>query len=140
MRFSALNGKQRGAVMRILLVDDELEFIVTLAERLSLRGIEADWTTKPLEAENMAAEKHYDVALLDVKMPEVSGINLKKRLQKKYPGMKFIFLTGHGSEESYRAGASEAGAEFYLLKPLQIEELVAKIYTALGKKGGADDE
>ena len=126
--------------MRILLVDDEVEFVVTLAERLSIRGIEADWTTKPSEAENMVGEKHYDLALLDVKMPEVSGISLKKRLQSKCPGMKFIFLTGHGSEESYKAGASEAGAEYYLLKPLQIEELVTKIYAALGGDGGAGDE
>ena len=126
--------------MRILLVDDEVEFVVTLAERLSIRGIEADWTTKPSEAEKMVGEKHYDLALLDVKMPEVSGISLKKRLQIKCPGMKFIFLTGHGSEESYQAGSSEAGAEYYLLKPLQIEELVTKIYTALGGDGGAGDE
>jgi DNA-binding response OmpR family regulator len=126
--------------MRILLVDDEMEFVTTLAERLSLRGIEADWTVKPLEAVNMVEEKHYDLVLLDVKMPEVSGISLKKRLQETSPGLKFIFLTGHGSEEEYQAGAFEAGAEYYLLKPLQIDELVSKIYAALGKEGGTGDE
>jgi DNA-binding response OmpR family regulator len=120
--------------MRLLLVDDEVEFVVTLAERLSLRGIEADWTDRPEEAIEMSQEKAYDLAVLDVKMPKVSGIDLKKRLQEKYPDMKFIFLTGHGSEESYSAGADEAGADYYLVKPLQIEDLVEKIRAALGEK------
>jgi DNA-binding response OmpR family regulator len=126
--------------MRILLVDDELEFVVTLAERLSLRGIDADYTIQPEEALEKARDANYQLAVLDVKMPKVSGINLKKQLQKATPDMKFIFLTGHGSEESYRAGASEAGAEYYLLKPIQIEDLVDKIRMALAGTEGADDE
>ncbi len=126
--------------MRILLVDDEVEFVVTLAERLSLRGIEADWTDRGEKALEMSEEQTYDLAVLDVKMPKVSGINLKKRLQEKCPNMKFIFLTGHGSEESYSAGTSEAGAEYYLVKPIQIEDLVKKIRAALRKNGGEDNE
>ena len=122
--------------MRILLVDDELEFVVTLAERLALRGIDADYTIQPEDAVEKAKATDYQLAVLDVKMPKVSGINLKKQLQKTTPEMKFIFLTGHGSEESYREGASEAGAEYYLLKPIQIEDLVDKIRTALDIKEG----
>jgi DNA-binding response OmpR family regulator len=122
--------------MRLLLVDDEVEFVVTLAERLSLRGIEADWTDQGEKALKMAEENAYDLAVLDVKMPKTSGIDLKKRLQGKRPDMKFIFLTGHGSEESYSAGTSEAGYEYYLVKPIQIEDLVEKIRSALKEKGG----
>jgi YesN/AraC family two-component response regulator len=69
-------------------------------------------------------------------MPKFSGIDLKKRLQEQCPDMKYIFLTGHGSEESYFAGTSEAGSEYYLVKPVQIDALVEKIQMALGKKGG----
>lgn len=126
--------------MRILLVDDEVEFVVTLAERLSLRGIEAEWTDRAEKALEMSEEQTYDLAVLDVKMPRVSGINLKKRLQEKCPNMKFIFLTGHGSEESYSAGTTEAGADYYLVKPIQIEDLVKKIRAALRKNGGEGNE
>jgi DNA-binding response OmpR family regulator len=122
--------------MRLLLVDDEIEFVVTLAERLSLRGIEADWTNRGEDALKMAESKAYDLAVLDVKMPKTSGIALKKRLQEKSPDMKFIFLTGHGSEESYSAGASEAGSNYYLVKPIQIDDLVEKIRSAVKEKGG----
>jgi DNA-binding response OmpR family regulator len=122
--------------MRLLLVDDEVEFVVTLAERLSLRDIEADWTDNCDDALKMAKAKEYDLAVLDVKMPKFSGIDLKKRLQEQCPNMKYIFLTGHGSEESYFAGTTEAGSEYYLVKPVQIDALVEKIQMALGKKGG----
>ena len=126
--------------MRILLVDDEIDFVVTLAERLSLRGMETDWAIHPEEAIDMAAKRNYELAVLDVKMPKVSGIDLKKRLQELRPDMKFIFLTGHGSEESFHAAADEAGAGYYLLKPIQIEELVVKIRAALAEEGGSEDE
>ena len=72
-------------------------------------------------------EASYDIAVLDMKMPKVGGIDLKKRLQERCPGMKFIFLTGHGSEEAFRAGSAETGADNYLLKPVQIEDLVDRI-------------
>lgn len=126
--------------MKLLLVDDEVEFVATLAERLSLRGIQADWTTKPVEAISLVQEKHYDLVVLDVKMPIINGINLKSKLQDLSPNLNFIFLTGHGSEEEFQVGSSETGAEYYLLKPLQIDELVMKIHAAVGKGGGSGNE
>lgn len=126
--------------MKILLVDDELEFVSTLAERLEFRGFKVDWATRPEQALDLASASFYDLAILDVKMPRVNGIALKKLLQEKCPKMKFIFLTGHGSEESFIAGASEAGTDFYLLKPVQIEKLVAKIKSCCtNEKEGADE-
>jgi DNA-binding response OmpR family regulator len=113
--------------MKILLVDDEAEFVSALAERLSFRGIDADWVSRPEDAVEKAQEECYALAVLDVKMPKVSGIALKKLLQEKCPEMRVIFLTGHGSEEEYKAGTAEAGADAYLLKPLQLEDLLAKI-------------
>ena len=113
--------------MKILLVDDEVAFICALAQRLSLRGEDADWTSSPEDAVTMAEKETYDIAVLDIKMPKIDGIRLKKLLHDKCPDMKFVFLTGHGSEESFQAGVSEAGADNYLLKPVDIEDLVAKI-------------
>ena len=118
--------------MKILLVDDEIEFVSALAERLSLRGIDADWVSRPEDAITRAQECRYDLAVLDVKMPRLSGIELKVILQKKCPDMKFIFLTGHGSEESYEAGSAEAGAAYYLMKPLKLDDLIRKIDEVVG--------
>jgi len=117
--------------MRILLVDDEKEFVATLAERLSLRDIEADWVTSAKEAEQIIETRHYDLVVLDVKMPHMGGRQLKQIIEKKLPGIKTIYLTGHGSEEDYKAGSAEA--DYYLMKPVNIFELIEKINSALAK-------
>lgn len=118
--------------MKILLVDDEMEFVKTLAERFDLRGFEADWATNSEDAFKHVDEKSYDVAILDVKMPKIGGFELKGRLKEKCPDMKFIFLTGHGSEDDYITGCSEG--ECYLLKPTSIEMLIETINEVLGSK------
>ena len=68
--------------MKLLLVDDEEKFVARLAERLQLRGYEADWATTYGEALAKAGSKSYDVAVLDIKMPTMSGIDLKKRMEE----------------------------------------------------------
>jgi DNA-binding response OmpR family regulator len=108
--------------MKILLVDDEKKFVMMLAKRLVLRGIEVDYAFTGDEALAKAKNNLYDVAVLDVKMPGIGGIELEKRLKTLLPGMKSIFLTGHGSETDFTAGSAEAA--YYLAKPLQIEELI----------------
>jgi DNA-binding NtrC family response regulator len=121
--------------IRVLLVDDETELVSTLAERLELRGFEARWfisAEEALQCENICT---FEVAVLDVKLPRISGLELKKRLQVKCPSMKFIFLTGHGSSDDFAAGAAEAGEMFYLVKPVQIEAMVDKIHKAVQEQG-----
>jgi DNA-binding response OmpR family regulator len=108
--------------MRVLLVDDEEELVSALAERLSYRGIDADWSTTGAQALELVETNVYDVAVLDVKMPNIGGIELKRKLEKMRPGMKYIFLTGHGSEEDFRTGSAEASR--YLIKPLDIDALI----------------
>ena len=115
--------------MKVLLVDDEEKFVSRLAERLELRGFESDWATNADEAFSKTAVKKYDIAVLDVKMPRMSGIDLKKKLQEMSPDMKFIFVTGHGSEEDYSTGSREGFC--YIIKPFKIETLVEKINQAL---------
>lgn len=108
--------------MKVLLVDDEWELVTTLAERLGFRDVEAKWACNGNEALALARQEPFDIAVLDVKMPRVSGIQLKKDLERIRPEMKFIFVTGHGSEEDFRIGSAEA--DRYLVKPLDIDALV----------------
>ena len=111
--------------MKVLLVDDEIKFVSTLAQRLTMRDIEADWVASPEEALSRVLKQSYDVAVLDVKMPHIGGIDLKKKLQKLAPDMKYIFITGHGSEEDYEISRKEV--QFYIVKPFKIDVLVEKI-------------
>lgn len=113
--------------IRVLLADDEEELVTALVERLALRGIEADGVSTCEAAVALLREKHYDVAVLDVKLPRMSGFELKKQMIRVAPHMKFIFITGHGSYASFQEGTAEAGRPYYLLKPVDIELLVAKI-------------
>jgi len=119
--------------MKVLLVDDEKELVSTLAERLALRDIEADWVTTCEEAIKSVASKRYDVAVLDVKMPRMSGIELKKKLEEKTSDLKYIFITGHGSEDDFITASSETGAGYYLVKPVNIDELIRKMKEILIK-------
>ena len=111
--------------MKVLIVDDEEKFVSALAERLVIRGIEADWATTYGEALSKAETKRYDVAVLDVKMPGMSGIELRRRLESIDPHLRFILVTGHGSEEDYDIGRRESC--FYILKPFNIETLLEKL-------------
>jgi DNA-binding response OmpR family regulator len=108
--------------MKVLLVDDEVKFAMMLSKRLALRGIEVDCEHKGEAAIDKAKQNKYDVAILDVKMPGIGGIELKQKLKGLDPGMKFIFLTGHGSEADFKTGSTEGS--FYLPKPLRIETLI----------------
>ena len=114
--------------MKVLLVDDEEQLISALAERLSIRGLNAQWASTCDDAIQLADQKDFDVAVLDVKMPKMCGIELKRVLQEKCPQMKFIFVTGHGSEDDYRKGLAEGGEAYYLVKPLKIDVLVQRIH------------
>ncbi len=113
--------------MKILLVDDEEQLVSTLAERLSLRGFEASWATTCLDALAMVEIDRFSIAVLDVKMPLMSGLELKDKLQARCPDMKFIFLTGHGSRSNFKSAALDIGKKYYLIKPLNIDVLVQKI-------------
>jgi DNA-binding response OmpR family regulator len=108
--------------MKILLVDDETKFAMMLANRLTLRGIDVDYVYTGEKALEEAKTNKYDVAILDVKMPGIGGIELERKLSRLAPEMKIIFLTGHGSENDFETGSAEAA--YYLTKPLQIERLI----------------
>ena len=117
--------------MKVLLVDDEEKFISSLAVRLEMRGIDSDWTTTGDEAISKVKESSYDIAILDVKMPGLGGLELKGKLEQINSKLKFIFVTGHGSEEDYVAGCKEGC--FYIIKPFKIDDLVDKINETVEK-------
>jgi DNA-binding response OmpR family regulator len=119
--------------MNVLLVDDEHELVTTLAERLDLRGISARWATSAEEALAVLQAAQFDIAVLDLKLPKIDGLELKRRMQQIRPAMKFIFVTGHGSAVDYEAVSSEIGRGYYLAKPLDIERLIAKMKEVLGR-------
>lgn len=111
--------------MKILLVDDEIELVSALAQRLGFRGYEADWAATGEEGLQKVKDNQYDLAILDMKMPKYSGLDLQKMMSEIRPDMKFIFLSGHGSEDDYIEGSSKA--ECYLMKPICIDLLLEKI-------------
>jgi DNA-binding response OmpR family regulator len=112
--------------MNLLLVDDEKKFASMLAMRLELRGMQVAVCFSGEDALAAVDEgKRFDVAILDVKMPGIGGIELKRRLRERDPKMKFVFLTGHGSDIDYQVGAREADG--YLPKPLKIDDLIASL-------------
>lgn len=111
--------------MKVLLVDDQTRFVSILTRRLNMRGIDAECAFSPEEALQLVETTRYDIAVLDIKMPGLSGIELRRQLHRKDESMKFIFLTGHASETDYKAGMKEAS--FFLPKPLNIDKLIEAI-------------
>lgn len=117
--------------MKIILVDDEQKFVTMLAKRLLLRKIQADIAFSGDEALEKVAKTHYDVAVLDLKMPGISGLELKNRLQALRPQLKVIFVTGHGGMD--RPENELILKEIFLSKPLNIDILISKINEITGR-------
>ena len=116
--------------MKVLLVDDERKFATMLAKRLALRGIDIDPVFTGEDAIVKVETQSYDVAILDVKMPGIGGIELERKLKELDAGLKIIFLTGHGSKTDFEAGSAEATC--YLAKPIQIDELLTILHEVAG--------
>lgn len=112
--------------MKVLLVDDEVEFVTTLAERLSIRGIKADDVTNGKDAIYKVKNEEYDVVVLDLRMGGLDGFETMKQIQMIRHEAKFIILSGHCNDEEYEKMIS-AGASDFLVKPINIESLVEKI-------------
>jgi DNA-binding response OmpR family regulator len=123
---------------KVLLVDDEKEFVSTLAERLRLRGIQADEAVSGEEALRSIAHAAPQVVVLDVMMPGMGGLEVLQRVKSTYPGIEVILLTGIGSTKEGVEGM-RLGAFDFLMKPLQIEELIEKIRAAIEKASGGNE-
>ncbi|MCP4748988.1 MAG: response regulator [Desulfobacteraceae bacterium] len=112
--------------LQVLLVDDEDEFINTLAERMELRGFNVQTAINGEEAMDRLARGLPDIVFLDVMMPGIGGLDILKQIKALYKNLPVILLTGRSSTEDGIKGM-RLGALDYLVKPIDIEELIRKI-------------
>jgi DNA-binding response OmpR family regulator len=114
---------------RLLLVDDEDGYVSVLAKRLSKRNFAVRIALSGIEAIRIVRNESFDLAVLDLKMEDMDGIEVLKVLKAMAPEMPVIILTGHGSKIAAREGM-ETGASDYLVKPCDLSELVERIRKA----------
>jgi len=118
---------------KVLLVDDEPEFLETLVKRLRKRKLEVFSASNGKEALDLLKATPLDVVVLDVRMPDMDGIQTLREIKKIRPGVEVIMLTGHANVEVAIQGM-ELGAFDYLMKPMDIDELLYKLQDAYKKK------
>ncbi len=121
---------------KVLLVDDEKEFVHTLSERLQARSIQPAIAYGGEEALRAIASDLPDVIVLDLKMPGIDGIEVLRRVKQEHPDTEVIILTGHGSEREEQL-AAELGAFAYLRKPVDIDVLTDTMKRAYAKVNAA---
>lgn len=119
--------------VRVLLVDDEKIFVDTLAKRLERRGFHTAKATSGLEGIQLLRKHDFDVAILDLKMEDMDGLEVLKIFMKMDPHLVVIMLSGHGSETAAHQGITY-GAFDYLTKPCELEDLLTKIDEAYRSK------
>jgi len=119
--------------IKILLVDDEKEFVETLSERIRMRDHKSDVALDGEEALKLMDDDLPDVVVLDLKMPGIDGMEVLRRIRKAYPNVQVIMLTGHGSDKDEKE-ARKLGAFEYLQKPVEIDTLMKKIKKAYKQK------
>ncbi|WP_243359261.1 response regulator [Fundidesulfovibrio terrae] len=121
------------APVKLLCVDDEERFVTTLARLLSLKNMAVTTALSGEEALEGFSPGKFDVALVDVKMPGISGVDLLTELKKRDPQLEVIILTGHASVDIAAEIMSRGGAD-YLLKPCPTSEVEAKILSAMERR------
>ncbi|NLI82802.1 MAG: response regulator [Deltaproteobacteria bacterium] len=123
---------------KVLIVDDEERFRTILCKVLTAKGVDAQSVGSGREALEELARTPYDVVLLDVKMPEMNGIEALSELKKRHRSVEVIMLTGHASVdvavEIMRLGGYE-----YLLKPCPVDDLMDKIESAWERKKSREE-
>ena len=119
--------------VRVLLIDDEETLVEYLSKRLLREGYEVKATFSGEEAIEAANNTDFDVAVVDLKMPGMDGVETQKRLRKIQPFLQCIVLTGHGTIDSALESGKEEAFK-YLLKPIEYDNLVKTISDAYERK------
>jgi two-component system NtrC family response regulator len=128
-----MNDQLTNRVIRVLLVDDEADLLEALSKRLLRQGYTVKMSFSGKDAIEAAKHENFDVAVVDLKMPGIDGIETQRRLRDIQPFLQCIVLTGHSSIESaFESGREEAFQ--YLLKPVDYDRLAALIKEAYEKK------
>lgn len=123
----------RSTPIRVLLIDDEVGYVNVLSNRLSKRNFYVGKANSGADAFQLLRQDDFDVAVLDLKMEDMDGIEILKILRKMTPEMVVIMLTGHGSAEAAHEGIQQ-GAFDYLTKPCELDELTQKIKQAYDQR------
>jgi DNA-binding NtrC family response regulator len=118
---------------KVLLVDDEEQFLDALSQRLETRGIKVDSVTSGEDAVKKVEDQNFDAIIVDLAMPGIDGIETLKRIKEKRPDLEIIMLTGHATVKS-GIEAMKFGAEDFLEKPVDLNELLEKIGEAKNKR------
>ena len=116
--------------IRLLLVDDESDFLTAYSRRFIRRNAEIDVASSGPEALEKVRDNKFDVVVLDVMMPGMSGIETLRRIKDLDPTLPVIILTGHANSQAMIEGM-ECGAFDYLLKPVGTDELYFKVLDAV---------
>jgi DNA-binding NtrC family response regulator len=118
---------------KVLLVDDEADFLATLAERLETRGLKVNTASSGEDAVAKVDNQSFDLIVLDLAMPGIDGLETLKRIKAKQPDAEIIMLSGQGSIKT-SIEAMKLGAEDFIEKPVNITELLDKISEAKDKR------
>jgi DNA-binding response OmpR family regulator len=121
--------------MKVLVVDNEVEFASILAERLQLRKILAESVFSGTDALAAVPVFKPDVLILDLQMPDMDGLDVLTRVRAIDPTIEVILITGHGSFDAGITGM-ERGAFDYLVKPVELDQLLGRITDAYNKRKG----
>jgi len=119
--------------IKVLLVDDEEEFVKSLSERLQMRELKSETAYNGEQALQVVQDELPDVMILDLKMPGIDGLEVLRRVRKAYPSVQVIILTGHGTEKDEEQ-AKKLGAYAYLQKPADLDTLVQMVKRAYKSK------
>jgi len=119
--------------IKLLIVDDEVQFLNALARRLELRDFVVTKATNGEEAIQAIRSEKFDLALLDLKMPGMDGTEVLRILKKEHKHLEVIILTGHGSLDS-AVECTQLGAYGYVPKPYELEELIKILKDAYEKR------
>jgi DNA-binding response OmpR family regulator len=115
--------------IKILLVDDEEEFVTTLSDRMQIKDLDSEFVLSGEKALSSLADQLPDVMVLDLKMPGIDGIEVLRRVKKEYPQVQVIILTGHGSDQDKKS-SEDLGAFGYFVKPVDLDALIGSIKNA----------
>jgi len=118
---------------KVLIVDDEERFRATMCKLLTVRGVEAVTAGSGKEAIEKLRQNPYDVVILDVRMPEMGGVQVLSEIKKIDPQAEVIIMTGYASVDTAKE-IMKLGAYDYVLKPYSVEELMDKIEAAYDRK------
>lgn len=128
-------GADSKTLVKIMLVDDEEEFVHTLAERLETRGLKPSVAYDGEQALALVEEDEPEIMVLDLRMPGLHGLEVLRRVKRDHPDVQVIILTGHGSESDQNL-AEELGAFAYLQKPVNLNRLMDAMQAAYLKLKG----